>query len=133
MWFNPMIYFYQQRITLVHEYISDAVVSKKEAKEIYINNLLSHYFQVENISFVNQFYKQSLIKKRIMMMKRTQSKKMNQLKYLVLIPALVSFHLLLVQKTFLQRSVKVKKNYQLDILKLRKVKRRLVRVKKKPI
>ena len=90
MWFNPMIYFYQQRITLVHEYISDAVVSKKEAKEIYINNLLSNYFQVENISFVNQFYKQSLIKKRIMMMKRTQSKKLNQLKYLVLIPALVS-------------------------------------------
>ena len=90
MWFNPMIYFYQQRITLVHEYISDDFVSKKEAKEIYINNLLSNYFQVENISFVNQFYKQSLIKKRIMMMKRTQSKKMNQLKYLVLIPALVS-------------------------------------------
>jgi bla regulator protein BlaR1 len=90
MWFNPMIYFYQQRITLVHEYISDDIVSKKEAKEIYINNLLSHYFQVENISFINQFYKQSLIKKRIIMMKKKQSKKMNQLKYLVLIPVLLS-------------------------------------------
>ncbi|MFT6192886.1 MAG: beta-lactamase regulating signal transducer with metallopeptidase domain [Polaribacter sp.] len=90
MWFNPMIYSYQKRITLVHEYISDEVVSKKEAKEIYINNLLSNYFQVENISFVNQFYKQSLIKKRIMMMTKKQSKKMNQLKYLVLIPVLAS-------------------------------------------
>jgi bla regulator protein BlaR1 len=90
MWFNPMIYFYQQRITLVHEYISDAVVSKKEVKEIYINNLLSNYFQVENISFVNQFYKQTYIKKRIIMMKKEQSKKVNQLKYLVLVPALVS-------------------------------------------
>jgi bla regulator protein BlaR1 len=90
MWFNPMIYFYQQRITLVHEYISDDIISKKEAKEIYINNLLSHYFQVENISFINQFYKQTLIKKRIIMMKKKQSKKMNQLKYLVLIPVLLS-------------------------------------------
>lgn len=90
MWFNPMIYFYQKRITLVHEYISDAVVSKSETKETYINNLLSSFFQVENIAFINQFYKQSFIKKRIIMMTKTQSKKMNQLKYLVLIPVLVS-------------------------------------------
>lgn len=90
MWFNPMIYFYQKRITLLHEYISDDIVSKKEAKETYINNLLSNYFQVENVAFVNQFYKKSLIKKRIMMMTKKQSKKMNQLKYLLLIPVLVS-------------------------------------------
>jgi beta-lactamase regulating signal transducer with metallopeptidase domain len=90
MWFNPMIYFYQQRITLVHEYISDAIVAKSETKESYINNLLSNFFQVENIAFVNQFYKQSFIKKRIIMMTKTQSKKMNQLKYLVLIPVLTS-------------------------------------------
>ncbi|TVZ56877.1 beta-lactamase regulating signal transducer with metallopeptidase domain [Lutibacter sp. Hel_I_33_5] len=90
MWFNPMIYFYQKRITLLHEYISDAVMTKSDKKENYINNLLSNFFQVENISFVNQFYKQSLIKKRIIMMKKTQSKKMNQLKYLVLIPVLLS-------------------------------------------
>jgi bla regulator protein BlaR1 len=90
MWFNPMIYFYQQRITLVHEYISDAVATKSEPKDAYINQLLSNFFQVENIAFVNQFYKQTLIKKRIIMMKKKQSKKMNQLKYLVLIPVLLS-------------------------------------------
>lgn len=90
MWFNPMIYFYQKRITLVHEYISDEIVSKKEAKEVYINNLLSNYFQVENVAFINQFYKKSLIKKRIIMMTKKQSKKMNQLKYLLLIPVLAS-------------------------------------------
>jgi len=90
MWFNPMIFMYQKRITLLHEYISDAVVVKSVAKENYIDNILSNFFQVENISFVNQFYKQSLIKKRIIMMTKTQSQKMNQLKYLVLIPVLVS-------------------------------------------
>jgi beta-lactamase regulating signal transducer with metallopeptidase domain len=90
MWFNPMIYLYQKRITLLHEYISDAVVVKSGIKETYINNILSSLFQVENISFVNQFYKQSLIKKRIIMMTKTQSQKMSQLKYLVLIPVLAS-------------------------------------------
>ena len=90
MWFNPMIYSYQKRITLVHEYISDAVATKSSPKEKYINQLLSNFFQVENIAFINQFFKQTLIKKRIIMMKKKQSKKMKQLKYLVLIPVLLS-------------------------------------------
>lgn len=88
MWFNPLIYFYQKRITLLHEYITDAEVLKKENRETYINNLLSHFFQVENTLFVNQFYKQTLIKKRIIMMKKNQSQKVKQLKYLALVPAL---------------------------------------------
>jgi beta-lactamase regulating signal transducer with metallopeptidase domain len=90
MWFNPMIYLYQNRITLVHEYISDAVATKSSPKENYINQLLSNFFQVENIAFINQFFKQTLIKKRIIMMKKKQSNKMNQLKYLVLIPLLLT-------------------------------------------
>ncbi|QOD60439.1 energy transducer TonB [Polaribacter haliotis] len=90
MWFNPMIFIYQKRITLVHEYISDEIATKLTPKENYINNLLSNFFQVENIAFVNQFYKQTLIKKRIIMMTKNKSKKMNQLKYLVLIPVLAS-------------------------------------------
>ena len=90
MWFNPMIYIYQKRITLVHEYISDEVASKSTEKDTYINHLLSNFFQVENISFINQFYKQTFIKKRIIMMTKKQSKKMNQLKYLLLIPVLAS-------------------------------------------
>jgi len=89
MWFNPMVFLYQKRITLVHEYISDEVASKSGSKETYINHLLANFFQVENIAFINQFYKQSLLKKRIIMMTKTQSKKLNQLKYLVLVPALI--------------------------------------------
>ena len=90
MWFNPMIYCYQKRITLVHEYISDAVATKSAPKGKYINQLLSNFFQVENIAFINQFYKQTLIKKRIIMMKKKKSKKMKQLKYLILLPVLLS-------------------------------------------
>ena len=90
MWFNPMVYVYQNRISLVHEYISDEVVSKTTLKESYIDNLLSDIFQVESISFINQFYKHSLIKKRIIMMTKKKSKQIKQLKYLLLIPLLAS-------------------------------------------
>lgn len=90
MWFNPMVYIYQNRVALVHEYISDEVVSKSTPKENYINNLLSDIFQVESISFINQFYKHSLIKKRIRMMTKNKSKQIKQLKYLLLLPVLAS-------------------------------------------
>ncbi|PCI36189.1 MAG: BlaR1 peptidase M56 [Flavobacteriaceae bacterium] len=90
MWFNPLIYVFQHRITAVHEYLSDAEVLKNTNKQQYFNNLLTNTFNVENISFVNQFCKHSLLKKRIMMITKNKSKKMKQLKYVLLIPVLFS-------------------------------------------
>ncbi len=90
MWFNPMIWILQKRISLVHEFISDEVVSKSSEKNNYINSLLSEIFQVENISFVNQFYKKSLIRKRITMITKNRSKQIKNLKYLLLVPVVVS-------------------------------------------
>lgn len=90
MWFNPMIYIYQRRMTLLHEYISDAEMVKTTEKHDYFNKLLSEAFQVENVSFVNQFYKHSLIKKRITMMKKNKSNPFKKAKYLLLLPLLAS-------------------------------------------
>lgn len=90
LWFNPMVYVYQKRITLLHEYISDAEIVKETCKKTYFNKLLSETFNVENISFINQFFKHSLIKKRIVMITKEKSKKMKQLKYLLVIPLLVA-------------------------------------------
>tara|TARA_R110001583_G_scaffold193815_1_gene363161 strand:- start:820 stop:2553 length:1734 start_codon:yes stop_codon:yes gene_type:complete len=89
LWFNPLIYVYQKRITLVHEYISDAEVVTETDKKNYFNKLLAETFNVENISFTNQFFKHSLIKKRIVMITKEKSQKMKQLKYLLVIPLLV--------------------------------------------
>ncbi|WP_111706677.1 M56 family metallopeptidase [Lutibacter citreus] len=89
MWFNPLVYIYQKRITVLHEFISDAEVVKNSTKETYFNKLLSETFNVENISFINQFYKHSLIKKRITMISKSKSQKVNQLKYLLLVPILL--------------------------------------------
>ena len=88
MWFNPLVYLYQNRITLLHEYISDEKVVQETDKKAYFNKLLSQTFNVEDISFVNQFYKPSLLKKRIAMITKNKSKKLKKLKYLVLIPML---------------------------------------------
>ncbi|MDC9723469.1 MAG: M56 family metallopeptidase [Urechidicola sp.] len=90
MWFNPMLYVYQKRIAELHEYVSDAEVVKETDKHSYFNKLLSETFMVENISFVNQFYKKSFIKKRITMITKNKSQKMKQLKYLLLVPVLAS-------------------------------------------
>jgi len=84
-WFNPLVYVYQNRISELHEFIADAHVPKTERKSHY-DLLLSQVFQTQNISFVNQFYKKSLIKKRIVMLQKAKSKKIFQLKYLMLVP-----------------------------------------------
>lgn len=86
MWFNPLLYIYQNRITVLHEYISDAEVVKANDKQAYFKQLLEETFQVDNIPFINQFYKHSLLKKRITMITKKQSHKLKQLKYLILVP-----------------------------------------------
>ena len=87
-WFNPLVYVYQNRISELHEFIADAQVPKTE-REAHYELLLSQAFQTQHISFVNQFFKTSLIKKRIVMLQKTKSKKVWQLKYLMLVPVLL--------------------------------------------
>lgn len=89
MWFNPMLYVYQKRITVIHEYISDASVIENTSKETYVNKLISDLFDVSNMSFINQFYKHSLIKKRIKMIMKEKSTQIKQVKYLLLAPLLL--------------------------------------------
>jgi TonB family protein len=88
MWFNPLVYVYQARISELHEFIADAKVAKTHKREQY-EILLSQIFDTQHISFINPFFKSSLIKKRIVMLQKTESKKIWQLKYLFLIPVVV--------------------------------------------
>ncbi|NER12788.1 energy transducer TonB [Leptobacterium flavescens] len=84
-WFNPLIYVYQNRISELHEFIADSRVVKIHKKEQY-QALLSEVFKTEKISFINQFFNSSLIKKRIVMLQKSRSKKIWKLKYLLLVP-----------------------------------------------
>ncbi|BFP40382.1 M56 family metallopeptidase [Flavobacteriaceae bacterium GF1] len=84
-WFNPLVYFYQYRIAELHEYIADAQVTKSNKKAHY-ELLLSEVFQTQNLSFVNQFFKTSLTKKRIVMLNKQKSKIIFRTKYALLLP-----------------------------------------------
>ncbi len=87
-WFNPLIYMYQIRIAAQHEFIADAKAVKRHNRSQYYDNLLTQVFETQQFSFVNPFFKQSLIKKRILMLNRSKSKQISMLKYLLLIPSL---------------------------------------------
>ena len=88
-WFNPLVYMYQNRIASLHEFIADSKCVKQQSKTVYYENLLSQVFQVKQISFINPFFKQSLIKKRIIMLNKTKSKKSRVIKYALLLPLVV--------------------------------------------
>ena len=85
-WFNPLVFMYQNRMTSLHEFIADSQAVKSQNKNQYYQNLLSQFFETKNISFINPFFKKSLIKKRIIMLQKTKSKQVNLFKYMLLIP-----------------------------------------------
>ncbi|WP_283641297.1 M56 family metallopeptidase [Mesonia mobilis] len=86
IWFNPVVYFYQKQITNLHEYIADAEATKNSDKKSYYESLLKVAFGSEQISFINQFFNHSLIKKRILMLQKSKSARAAKFKFLILIP-----------------------------------------------
>ncbi|MFD2563714.1 M56 family metallopeptidase [Aquimarina rubra] len=85
-WFNPLVYIYQNRMAMLQEYIADAKAIAETSKKEYYQDLLSQVFQTEKISFINTFFNHSLIKNRLVMLQKSKSKKIFQLKYLLLVP-----------------------------------------------
>ncbi len=89
-WFNPAIYIFQNRITELHEFIADAKTIEPHNKSDFFNSLLTTTFKVTKVDLSTNFYKHSLIKKRIMMTNKNKSKQVLKLKYLLLVPVLGS-------------------------------------------
>ncbi|MNK81402.1 BlaR1 peptidase M56 [compost metagenome] len=93
-WFNPIVWFYKKAITQNLEFIADSEAAKKLLdKKAYQYTLLKITTHENCVAITNHFY-QSLIKKRIVMLNKSQSKKRNSWKYYVVIPALAAFVLL---------------------------------------
>ncbi len=88
-WFNPLIYIYQNRIAALHEFIADSNVVKTIEKRSYYEQLLNTAFNTQNISFINQFFNHSLIKKRIVMLQKSKSKTIAKFKYFLMVPLIV--------------------------------------------
>ena len=89
-WFNPLIYIYQSRISTIHEFLADAGVVKNVKKHDYFQQLLNSAFNTKDISFINQFFNHSIIKKRIVMLQKNRSRSTSKFKYLIILPLMLA-------------------------------------------
>jgi len=81
-WFNPVVYFYRKAIKHVHEYIADRkAIETGTSKTEYALLLLSQTFGTAPHQLTNNFFNNSLLKKRIMMLNQNDSNRRALLKY----------------------------------------------------
>ncbi|WP_160114019.1 M56 family metallopeptidase [Aquimarina sp. AU119] len=88
-WFNPLVYIYQSKVNILHEFIADSKSADVLGKRKYYEQLLNTAFNTEKINFINQFFNHSLLKKRIMMLQKSKSATSAKYKYLTLVPILL--------------------------------------------
>nr|WP_314839482.1 M56 family metallopeptidase [uncultured Flavobacterium sp.] len=113
-WFNPFIWLYKKAILQNLEFIADNEATKKISdKKAYQYTLLKITTHENCVAITNHFY-QSLIKKRIVMLNKNQSKKWNSWKYAVIAPALVAFVLLFQIEVIAQEKKQVTKETTLN-------------------
>ena len=106
-WFNPIIWQYKKAILQNLEFIADNEASKKISdKKAYQYTLLKITTHESCVAITNHFY-QSLIKKRIVMLNKNQSKKRNYWKYYAVIPALTAFVFVFQIKTVAQEKKEI--------------------------
>ncbi|MBA4746525.1 MAG: hypothetical protein H2058_14815 [Muricauda sp.] len=103
-WFNPVLWLYKSAVRQNLEYLADhfAIAHAKDKKS-YQYLMLKQAVDTQEYVLANSFYN-SLIKKRIVMLNQNQSKKINVLKTLAVVPLLglllVSFS---IEETYLYR------------------------------
>lgn len=91
LWFNPISWLYKQQAVQNLEFIADAQATKCISDlKAYQKTLLKITLQPECIAITNHFY-QSLIKKRIIMLNKKQSKRLNIIKFAFILPAIGAF------------------------------------------
>lgn len=90
LWFNPFIWLYNKYLKQNLEFIADNIAQSKFNSKNYQTTLLKTSVPTHQLALSNNFYN-SLIKKRIIMLNKSRSIKINQLKYALVIPLLALF------------------------------------------
>lgn len=88
LWCSPPVHLYRRSLRIVHEYIADSVAIRSGQKKQYGYLLIRQSQSGLELALANHFI-QSQLKKRIMMMTKTRSRRQAFLKYLPVIPLLV--------------------------------------------
>ena len=90
-WFNPFIWLYNKEVKQNLEFLADQeTVISEGCKKTYQYTLLKTSVLNPQLALSNNFYNSS-VKKRIVMLGKSRSKKVNQLKYLLTIPFITMF------------------------------------------
>ncbi|WP_435354483.1 M56 family metallopeptidase [Emticicia sp. SJ17W-69] len=87
-WFNPVVIFYKESFRKLHEFIADDIVDVSEKAE-YAEFLFAYNFRTNASSLGNNFFKDSLLKERIVMMMKKRSTVWASLRYVLIIPMLL--------------------------------------------
>lgn len=91
-WLNPFVWLYKKAIQQNLEFIADnQAVKSSENKIVYQKTLLKITLQSENQPALANLFYQSLIKKRIIMLNKNQSKNRSLWKFTFILPILVVF------------------------------------------
>ncbi|MEJ6980918.1 energy transducer TonB [Pedobacter sp. P351] len=80
-WFNPVVYAYKKSVKYIHEFIADEIASGHMGNSDYALLLVSTVFGIQKEQLTNNFYNQSFLKKRIIMLHKTKSRTTALLKY----------------------------------------------------
>ncbi|HEY0769113.1 MAG TPA: TonB family protein, partial [Sphingobacteriaceae bacterium] len=81
-WFNPVAYIYKKEIKHIHEFIADEeAAGLQQSKSDYALLLLSNTLGVNPHQLSNSFFNQSLLKRRILMLGKSRSRRTGLLKY----------------------------------------------------
>lgn len=89
LWCSPPIYLYRRSIRDVHEFLADAAVLKTTRRTQYSKLLLRQFQSGLQLALANHFIR-SQFKNRIIMMTKKRSRHGALLKYLLILPALIT-------------------------------------------
>lgn len=102
-WFNPFLWFYKNALIQNLEYLADSRAKNIDTPKNYSYLLLKTAMPKYQLALVNNFYK-SPLKNRIMMLHKTNSRRINQLKFALILPFLIGFIFTLNTKVVAQNS-----------------------------
>jgi len=116
-WFNPLIWLYRKEIRQNLEYIADFKTQKKSScKKEYQHLLLKTSIANHNITLSNNFYN-SLIKERIVMLKKSRSDRKKQYKYLLILPLLAGLLMSMnTEKVYVEATTKIENNNPIEFV-----------------
>lgn len=104
-WFNPVIYLYKKAIKHIHEYIADEISSRHEpSKEEYAMLLFNQQFGLQTVPLTNNFFNESLLKKRVKMLMQRRSGRQSLFNYILFIPVL-GLTILLSSSTIIKKPI----------------------------